>query len=351
MRVLVVSSWNTPCGIAEHTAMLRDAVQAADPGIVITVSSEALDPATLLGETQPSLVHLLLHEKAEPLLVHVNHHDGLHSRWTPAYIARLRDRGIPVVVTYHDTYDGTHSPNSAKAKALLEVASAFIVHEPVSDLPGAIYWRQGVAAPSKEPMHYATIQPINTGYGHPRIIHCLDYAQQPILGTIGFNFPWKNFDRLCEETRAVGWAILILSTNATQADVQRWQRLNPCCYIRTGHIPTDQIVDYLAGCTATAFPYECHNTGTSGAIRLGVAARKPVIAFDGCRQFRDLRLEDQIDQLPGVRWVADWPDFRRQLGYITPADWDPGSTKIAERDSWSKTGQAYAHLYRSLVQP
>ena len=36
------------------------------------------------------------------------------------------------------------------------------------------------------------------------------------------------------------------------------------------------MVAALSVCTATAFLYECHNSGTSGAIRLGIAALKPV---------------------------------------------------------------------------
>lgn len=314
--------------------MLRDAVQAADPGIEITVSSEALDPAVLLGETQPSLVHLLLHEKAEPLLVHINHHDGLHSRWTPEYIQRLRDQGIPVVVTYHDTYDGTVTPNSAKAKALLQVASAFIVHEPVTDLPGAIYLRQGIMPRTGQIL----LNQQELG-GWPR----------PVLGTAGFNFPWKNYDRLAQLTGEIGWGLLILSNNATPEDEARWQGYNKYAITYPGFMPTGELVMRLAACTATAFMYECANTGTSGAIRLGIAARKPVYALQTCRQFRDLvEAEREEDNGQLINWTTSWDTLKHLLIQSWPVESDPAMVYLAERDSWAKVGQRYAEIYRSL---
>lgn len=352
MRVLIISSWNTPCGIAEHTKMLREAVQLADPGIEVIPCSEALDPAQLLPETRlPALLHLNLHDKPAEVLVHVNHHDGLHSRWTPEYIQALRDRGLPVVITYHDTYDGTRSPNSEKAKALLPIASAMIVHEPVDDLPGALYWRQGVPRPAANPLRYfSRWAEVRESPDH-RAPGFKAFPQQPVLGTMGFNFPWKNFDRLAKETAEAGWAIVILSTNATREDGERWRKLNPHCHVEIGHMATEEVINFLAGCDATAFMYECHNTGTSAAVRQGIAARKPVLALKECRQFRDLLIADNQYARPHMHlsWCDDWADFRSQLCYIAPAQWDPLISEVAERDSWAKVGKAYAQLYRSLV--
>src|SRR5207244_7148682 len=109
----------------------------------------------------------------------------------------------------------------------------------------------------------------------------------PILGTAGFNFPWKNFDRLAQVTAGAGWAYLVCSNNATEADEKRWTKANPYTYVIRGFQPTAAIVGALMGCDATCWPYECANSGTSGAIRLGRAARTPVIAWN-TRQFRDL---------------------------------------------------------------
>ena len=88
MKVLLVTTWNTPCGIAEHSRMLKEAVEHADPTIQVDPRSEALDPTQLLRPDM-GLVHLNMHDKPAELLIHLNHHDGLHSRWTPE--SRLRN--------------------------------------------------------------------------------------------------------------------------------------------------------------------------------------------------------------------------------------------------------------------
>jgi hypothetical protein len=337
MRVLIVSSWGTPCGIAEHSKMLCEAVIACDPEIRMVVDGRALDPQAFFTDAREL-----------PDLVHLNHHDALHSRWTPDHVRAIRARGIPVVVTYHDTRSGAPgAENSTKLIELATVANATIVHEPVEDVPQAIYWRQGIPAPAHAPVRYTDRPSADL-----RAPGFKAFPQQPVLGTVGFNFPWKNFDRLARETKDLGWALVILSTNATREDGQRWMSINPHCHVEIGHLQTAEIVNFLAGCDATAFPYECQNNGTSGAVRLGIAARKPVLLFEGCRQFRDLRQYEETQ--PWVfgnrlRWCRDWPDFRRQLGYITPAIWDPGSLAFAQEDSWSIIGARYAGLYRSLT--
>ena len=242
MRVLLVTSWDTSCGIAEHSRLLKEYVERADPGIEIIPSAEALDPDWALTMS-----------RADWGLIHLNHHDALHSRWTPAHVQAIEEAGTPVVVTFHDTTAGvSDQPSSAKLKAFTQVASSTIVHEPVGDIK-AIYWRQGVpdAPRYQRPLEWEKPP-------------CL-YPQQPILGTVGFNFPWKNYDRLCQLTQEVGWGLILLANNATPADVDRWQGLNPACLAVPGFLSTNEVLGYLSACDATVFAYECANTGTSGA--------------------------------------------------------------------------------------
>jgi hypothetical protein len=332
MRVLLVTSWDTSCGIAEHSRLLKEYVERADPGIEIIPSSQALDPDWLIGPTG-QLGHAID-------LLHLNHHDALHSRWTPEHVTWYTERGIPVVVTYHDTTAGvSDQPSSPKLKAFTQVASSTIVHEPVGDIK-AIYWRQGVPDAAGGAWQYGT--------GHDNSDTFKAYDQQPVLGTVGFNFPWKNYDRLCQVTAEVGWAMTILANNATEADVERWRTLNPHTRVVSGFRSSEQVIARLAGCDATVFAYECANTGTSGAIRLGVAARKPVLAFQGCRQFRDLLL-DQLGRL-AICWVDDWYTLGRMLSQnLASSRYDPSIVHLAYQDSWERLGYHHAALYHALV--
>jgi len=316
LRVLLVTSWDEACGIAEHSAMLKEAVEAADPAIEIFASAKCLDPNRV-------------HEAPPYDLLHLNYQAGLHSRWTSEVIRARRAAGPRVVVTYHDT----GVPNSDQCKAVVGACDVAIVHEPYDDLPRTTrYWRMGV-----ETTHTPT-----TAWRH------LTKGQRPVVGTIGFPFPWKCYDELMRTAGAAGWGVLLLAPGATPAQVETWKTLNPQCLVRTDFVPRHEAIQWLAGCEATAFTYVCHNTGQSGAILLGVAARKPVVALSTCRQFRALH-EDGLGRL-AIDWCETFEEVGARLRTL-PRDegLDPQMVALAEQESWARLGARYAALYRELA--
>lgn len=320
MNVLLVTTWNTECGIAEHSAMLKQYTETDD--ITIAPSDEDLDPAV----TDQRIDWANTYD-----IVHLNYHAALHSRWTPEHVRGLQANGVRVVITYHDTYSGEESqPNAEKTEDLCNVADAFIVHEPVEDLAGAIYMRQGVL-PIKaelEPMGYA-----------PR---------WPMVGTCGFDFPWKNFNLLAEASREAGWGVWFVGGNLSIERREELAAINPRIRYDNGFVHRDEIVTKLSHCEATAFLYTCHNTGQSGAVCLGIAARKPVILMRGCRQFRCYAEGDQGEIL---KHLFDWTEFdvhsvTSALSRLRPSyhmHW------LAEQDSWARLGQKYRELYQEVL--
>ncbi len=342
MRVLAITPWDgqgTPsgqaCGIANYAALLKEHL----PGDVELIPCpEGLDAQWVYTPDSSGLYSHI------PDVIWLNYHRGLHSRWTPEKVAEVQTmgRGRKVAITFHDTY-GEAEPD-ALTRELYDLADAFVVHEPCVGLDKAVVIRQGVPAAQEQ----ANLRGHGIGdYGvYSRT--WLAYPEQPVLGTCGFNFPWKNFDRLAEVTAEAGWAYVVVSNNATDADVARWGASNPHTLVIPGYRSTPEIVAYLAGCDATAFPYQCANSGTSGAIRLGLAARKPVLAFSGCRQFRDLA--DTPDGLNiRIHWCSGWVQLQEVLSYLSIQRVDPGIVAIAERDSWAKQGQRYGNLFRGLL--
>ncbi len=251
MRVALVSS-DGRCGIAEHSAMLKQYVSAADPLVEFVSDPAWLDP--LKGP--------------DPYgwdIVHLNYHRALHSRWTPEVLGqKFPATNAKRVVTFHDTY--AVQPDRLPWD-LLDVCDALIVHEPcdltetVAGYDGAAlplypkvyYWRQGV--PELVP-HRAYEVPLT-----------LEYAHRPYVGTCGFAFPWKGFELLCEAAASVGWGVLILSHNATEAQRATWEALNPWLKLVDRYLSTDGLIAALMQCDATAFLYGAQNSGTSGAIR------------------------------------------------------------------------------------
>lgn len=323
MRVLAVTSWGGACGIANYCDLLKGAIGPL--GVPVLPDAKLLDPG-LLDDTFRRFYPQL------PEVLWLNYHAGLHSRWTPEMVRLVREAypQLPIVITYHDTYDGQVSPNSENAKQLAQLADAFIVHEPTADIPEAQVIRQGIPKPQQ---HFS----FRDGA----------YPGQPMLGTAGFDFPWKNYTRLAELTAEIGWRFLCVSNDITPERQVQLHAINPHTLVATGFLPTETIVSYLAACTATAWMYETHNTGTSGAIRLGLAALRPCFAFRHCRQFRDLL------GLPfnAVEWVDTWADLKT---YLTCSDWSPGavagsSVALYATDSWDQQAKKYQAVFEAAM--
>lgn len=319
MRVHAITTWDTPCGIAEYALHLQEACVQQSLQVSFTMDSGGLDPADFWCSS-----HL-------PDVLWLNYHLGLHSRWTPAVIARVRAGGTPVVLTLHDTYE----TNTPYAHALCAAATAVIIHEPCADLEGAWVLRQGVP----------DLQGI-----HGRSWQACGWWDRPVLGTVGFPFPWKNYDRLAELTVSLGWGLLLIAPRATEEECNRWKRTNPWMDIFPEFLPAVDVPMILADCTATAFMYECSNSGTSGAIRQGIAARRPVYALETCRQFRDLRIAEQLEESQRlIRWVDGWAALRHALKFDPFPGVDPAMVYLAERDSWRRQARAYLEVFTRAI--
>jgi hypothetical protein len=322
VRVALVTTWGTACGIAEHSAFLKQAVEDADPEIDIRVITD-LHPKGILGLATPSLT--------PPFdLVVLNYHAALHSQWTPDAIRQVQEQHkIPVMVIYHDT----GVPCNDQCLGIVTAADATVVHEPCDEFrgnPNVHYWRMGVPGWAGVWRH---------DFAGPR----------PILGSIGFPFPWKNYDQLARITAEIGWGLLLLAPGATVEQVERWRVINPYLDVQTAFTNARQAVSMLAGCDATAFAYTCQNAGQSAAILMGIAARKPVLAFAQCRQFRAL-FDDRVGRT-AISWVEN--SFL-DLGFILQQfvrieRVSPAIVALAEQESWAKLGVKFADLWQAMV--
>lgn len=317
MKVLLVTTWGTACGIAEHSAYLKEAVEAADPSIEIIPSAEALDPDLV---TKWSM-------DGTDRLIHLNYHAALHSRWTPEQIRRMQAGNRKVLVTFHDT----GVPNADQCKAVINAADAAVVHEPFDDLPAekVRYWRMGVPTP--------------TGRVGEHTRHTYT---RPMLGTVGHDFPWKCWEQVAETAAAAGWGFLICTPAMTDEHERALHALNPWLTVRRGLNQATVLAD-LHECDATAFLFSCCNSGQSASILMGVSVGKPVLAFSHCRQMRALFM-DGLGSL-AIRWCESFDEARNTLEGMTLGRFDPPTIALAAQDSWVGLGQRYAGLYRSLA--
>jgi len=339
--ILLITSWDTACGIAEHSALLKDAVETQSTLRMLPLAGNpASQPAS------PEDVATIYASLGTPIL-HLNYHAALHSRWTPDWVRQFQAMGAKIVITYHDS----GVPNADQCKQLAYVLrpglDAMVVHEPFDDLPiqKAHYIRMGVAAP-RMPTRFGVREPRYEDDLRLDSFQFKAYDAQPVLGTVGFPFPWKNYDLLAEITGQLGWALILLAPRATQDQIDTWRARNPYSHIQTQFSHRDAVLSVLTGCDATAFTYVTHNTGQSGAILQGIAARKPVIALKTCRQFRAL-YQDPLGRST-IKWAETFEDVAAHLRSVRIQRIDPGMVALAEQESWKTVGQKYLDLYQGL---
>lgn len=315
MNVLLVTSWGVQCGIASHSAYLKQAVELADPSIHIRPESAWLDPSV----PPPAPLDLL----------HLNYQASLHSRWTPGAIAEWRSAfQIPVLVTYHDT----GVPNSDQCKSVCAAADYFVVHEPYDDLSAnGEYLRMGVPAYPNLP----------SGLSEK-----LARTGRRYLGTVGFDFPWKCWNELARVTAAAGWGFCICTPALTEARQDELLALNPYTIFQI-ELYDPEVLTVLHACDATAFTNVCHNTGQSAAILQGIGAAKPVIALSTCRQYRAL-YADPLGRT-AIRWAETFEEAQEYLPSMRYGQVDPQVAQLADQDSWSVVGRRYAAIYRKLT--
>ena len=312
LRICLVTSANERCGIREYGNYL---VAEVNKDANFEIVQHYNPDATSLGLPECDIIHL-------------NHHAALHSNWTAEMVEEYRKQGYIVTVTQHDTYE-TFAIMQERGFTDFRKADGLVVHEPVEGLtdvhtddwsPNVWEIPQGVLpAPKSLPVTKKT------------------------LGTVGFDLPWKNYNLLAEITKDAGWVLLLLAPGMAEERVAEIKEINPSAMVVTMWLSAEEVVEMLGICTATAFLYSTGNSGTSGAIRLGIAARRPLIAFKS-RQNRDLTNESAIS------WVQNRDEAKKALHAITyVSGWEEMYVQelkaLAEQQSWTNSAEKYKKMW------
>lgn len=310
MKITLVTSNRKHCGIREYGKFLM-AEFANDPEVQIT---EVANPDALsLGLPDADIIH-------------VNHHAALHSSWREDTVAQYQKHGYKVTVTQHDTFEDFRIMQE-RGFPDFRRANGLVVHEDVNRLNGnnIHYIPQGVLPAAKGAEQVA--------------VHT--------LGSAGFDFPWKNYDMLARVTSDAGWVLLLIAPEMSQSRVEEIKRINPGSMVLTSWLSAEEVVFLLSSCTATGFLYSTGNSGTSGAIRLGIAARRPMVAFQS-RQNRDLAKELALN------WVNTEEEAKQQLsafGYkevvAANVDW---MKELADSQSWGNAAKQYKEMWMNALE-
>jgi glycosyltransferase involved in cell wall biosynthesis len=285
-RLGILSSWNTKCGIAEYSRYLREALEAGGADTEIFTNSER----NLLGDdgagvfrcwentdaTLNSLVRKIQERKITRVLI--QYHNGFYA---PDLLASLIDRlsamDAAVFVTHHITH---HDGLPKIVEALARVAVNLVHSRADVDRLKALGLNNVVL------LQHGNVVPPETGG---------DARQNDgafTIGGFGFLLPHKGFLELICAGYLLRRHIPKISVKIYASVYPNWssEKLLTRCreYIRflrcadyvsmeTDYLDVADLIGKLRGCDLIVFPYQHTKESSSAAVRMGLAAKRPVL--------------------------------------------------------------------------
>lgn len=313
-----VSSWNTKCGIASYSEyLLRHFRNDFELRIFGSRRDQQLVPD---GEevrrcwddrNNPSLDDLASELAAfGPDLVVFQYNFGFHD--LPAFgrlVQSLENRGIPVVVTFHSTKDVNKPDIQASLGSIrseLATASRLLVHSPTDvSVLEQFGLRDNVTL---FPQGVLPTQDLDIGAARALLGLPVDV---PIVASYGFLLPHKGLEQLIEALPQLQKSVpgaRLLMVNALYPNPQSGEQLarlqatvnrlglQQSVTMITDFLTDEETLTLVQAAQLVVFPYQQTAESSSAAVRVGLAARRPV-ACTPSEIFEDVRAV--VHTLPG----------------------------------------------------
>ena len=361
LKLAWVSSWNTKCGIASYSEyLLRHMRSDFDLRIF---ASRRDRPLVAEGDevrrcwddrSNPSLEDLVTELAAfQPDVVVFQFNFGFHDLLAFGRVLELLDkRGITVIVTFHSTKDVNKPDFQASLGTIrseLATVSRLLVHSPadVSVLQGFGLTERVTLFPQGVLLSEARdIDAARKVLGLP--------VDVPIIATYGFLLPHKGLEQMIEalpelRRRVPGTRLLMVNAlypnpesneqlARLEATVTRLGLQDSVTMI-TDFLLDDEALALVQSAHLVVFPYQQTAESSSAAVRVGLAARRPV-ACTPSEIFEDVR--SVVHTLPGF----DPSSLARGLAELL-ADPERRSSKQVAQEDWLEM-HAWSFLARRL---
>lgn len=298
-KIALFSTWNTACGIGEHSGYLTEAL--TEDGHDVLVIGNVTDGHEPLGferdlhhavsrawvwdnrhwrESHVDLeafAHIL--ERAQPTLLLVQHHTGFLPFFDFEKVMEAASRqSIPVVVEFHDG----RSVSAAQKSRLIELGASLIVHHQ-DELEGL----------DPQELPRASVIPLPVRAARPgKRLRDVPHEGGPVITGFGFLRPYKGvltairvLGQLRKEFPGIRYVGLHASYGGEASNIhleecrQEAARLGvlDAFHIDTGFHSVEDVVTELASADVILMAYEPSSEGASAAVNTALAAGRPVI--------------------------------------------------------------------------
>lgn len=337
---MVIPSWGRRCGVAEYTKSLCRELKALGWEVKI------------LGGPLSRLSHKSLQQSA---IVHFQYEYSLYSNAELASLVRtvVEYGGYPLL-TLHSFAEGLHGQNVL----LQTLFPTVIVHaDHTRRLLQEKGWQQQIDV---IPMGVPTVNLGNTA----AIRKELKLGAGPAIGFCGFMHWYKGILPLAQAVKYLrkvypqARCYLFSSVSHSPSSTEFLQHfheqvaalgLEDVVVPRLAFAPEEKLVRFLNAMDVNILPYsECGYNSTSAAVRLLLAARKPIITTD-VPFFADLG--DEVVKISegtpeaifdAIAYVLQQPSTQKTLV--------DRITRYARENTWAASARKHCELYLSLLE-
>jgi glycosyltransferase involved in cell wall biosynthesis len=301
----IVSSWNVRCGIAEYT---RNMILAMDHPAKIFSKTEdqylQVDEPFVVrygDDYCNGLAEAVLKEKIDTLSI--QHHQSLFSPQGDfrREMNELYGMGVDTVITIHHVFEDIDT-------TALSMARLIIVHDRHTKIfladRGVPVGKINVIRHMAYPFSKLTIKEAREKF---------DLPEKPfIVGSSGFLFPHKQFDKILHILPQIGMAVgmkpvyyMLTPLHPDPASTKYLEiirnniqslSLEPYVHLDTNFYCEEETVDRLAACDVIVLPHaDTAGSGISASIMLAISSGRPIFTTDS--YFMD-GLEDAVVTFP-----------------------------------------------------
>lgn len=284
-----VTTWNTRCGIATYSKFLAEhfpcEITVFAPEADETVQQDEPNVIRCWQAGKPDTLFRLLAEivrsQIEVLIVQFNYSFFDFSSFA-SFLQNLTSHGIRVFVLLHSTHDPSDAKRLSKLKEAFALCDGLIVHS-MGDV--AILRQLGLG-------HNVNYLPHGIPEREHVAIEGLEFKQRRIIATYGFALPNKGLKEVIEAVSILiqedGPDFHLLMINAEYPDPisashikdirARLKELNIEDHVTliTDFLSDELSLGYLRHADLIVYPYQETGESASGAVRMGIAARRPV---------------------------------------------------------------------------
>lgn len=337
-----ITTWGIRCGIATYSKFLIDELE--DDVLIMCQSGEGeVEGAVPCWSRDSNFFGGIIAQIAahDIRTIVIQHQPGLlRFSYLNELLIRLNEMEVKVFITMHNTQDRSlvfPSKRIEKAVDGLKTCSTVMVHSnsDVQNLKNlgiednVVMIPHGIYPPPKEGVE--TLQ-----------------VNGRVMATFGFLLPHKGQIELVEAfARLPGWDELLLlcatreGTGNTEKRIEsiiQNNNLQSKVRLVTDFLDDDVAIATLAKCELLVFPYQKTNESASGAVRMGVAAGRPIAVtpipiFDDIDGAIKLRGKTVDEIVASISQISDEDMNRSKDGIVQLRDslqWEEIAKQIQE---------------------